>query len=74
MGPSLSLLGLLLAAGGVMEVRMLPSLVISWALLPRPSLDNKLLAGGIYFASQVSLGLFRALTPIMRGWVLLGFY
>ena len=57
-----------------MEVRMLPSLVISWALLPRPSLDNKLLAGGILFASQVSLRLFWALTPIMRGLFLLGFY
>ena len=50
-----------------MEIRMLPSLVISWTLLPRPRLDNKLLAGGIYFASQVSLGLFRAPDPHNAG-------
>ena len=67
MGPSLSLLRPLLAAGGFMEIRMLPSLVISWSLLPRPRLYNKLLAGGIYFASQVSLGLFRAPDPHNAG-------
>ena len=50
-----------------MEVRRLPLLVIPWALLPRPSLDNKLLAGGIYLASQVSVGLFRAPYPHNAG-------
>ena len=50
-----------------MEVRRLPLLVIPWALLPRPSLDNKLLAGGIYFASQVSEGLFRGFYPHNAG-------
>ena len=50
-----------------MEDRMLPSLVISQALLLRPSLDNTLLTGGIYFASRVSLGLFRAPYPHKAG-------
>ena len=50
-----------------MEIRILPSLVISWSLLPRPRLDDKLFAGGIYFASQVSLELFRAPDPRNAG-------
>ena len=50
-----------------MEVGRLPLLVIPWALIPRPSLDNKLLAGGIYLASQVSVRLFRAPYPHNTG-------
>ena len=50
-----------------MEFRILPSLVVSWFLLPRPRLDDKFFAGGINFASQVSLELFRAPDPRNAG-------
>ena len=50
-----------------MEFRLLPSLVVSWFLLPRPRLDDKFFAGGINFASQVSLELFRAPNPRNAG-------